>query len=126
LQIPVYMMALQQSGKFTAAGGAYYCLKDNPDDFGKVSYFGDEKLLKQYCGLGVKKSAGLFADDELASILAGCRDQIVRYAACISEGVFNPSTLAPTDAGCGYCIARGMCRRNESKAARMAKEAANG
>ena len=126
LQIPVYMMALQQSGKFTAAGGAYYCLKDNPDDFGKVSYFGDEKLLKQHCGLSAKKSAGLYADDELAEILGGCRDKIVTYAASIREGVFNPSTLPSADAGCGYCIARGMCRRDESKAARMAKEAANG
>jgi len=126
LQLPVYILALQQTSRgFTPAGGAYYCLKDDPEQFGKTFHFGSEKLLKEHCGLGSRHSKGLYADAELAEVLDGCRKAIVEYAAGIREAVFHPATRPAADAGCAYCIVSGLCRRDEAKAARMAREAAN-
>jgi len=127
LQIPVYMMALEQDPhhRFHAIGGAYYCLKDTPKDFGKT-FFGGAEQLRECCGVSRKKTAGLLDAKELAEVIGGARAKIIEYVAAIRSGIFNPSTLSERDAGCMWCIFRGVCRRELAKSLRMAqREEAN-
>jgi len=125
LQLPVYMMALQQA-EFQPAGGAYYCLKDNPKDFGIGGFFADSAAMKGFFGIGQNKRKGLLDAGELADTIRSARDAILRYAAGIRSARFNPSTLDPQDSGCRYCQFNGICRRNLAKAAQVAGEADDG
>ncbi|NQT18373.1 MAG: exodeoxyribonuclease V subunit gamma [Planctomycetes bacterium] len=123
LQIPIYMMALEGSG-YRPAGGTYYCLKDDPGQFGKAgSFFGLGVELKEHFGAPTQRRAGFLAEDELAEVLDRVRLKIVEYAAGIRGGVFPPSLLDPAQARCQYCAFSGVCRRHEAKAARMAPAA---
>ena len=123
LQIPVYMMALEQDPerRFRPIGGAYYCLKDSKDEFGKKVFYGSGEQLRQCCGVSKKKTAGLLDDKELAGVIGGARAKIIEYVSAIRSGIFNPSTLSERDAGCTWCIFRGVCRRELAKSLRMAQ-----
>ncbi len=122
LQIPIYMMALQNSGS-RPAGGAYYCLKDNPEKFGKFGggnlFVGSGTDLKEHFGVSRRRETGMFGDDELAETLDQIRGKISEYASGIRSGEFYPSVLARDEAGCQYCAFSGICRKDDSKTLRM-------
>ena len=126
LQIPIYVMALEESG-FRPAGGAHYCLKEDPEKFGKLgtggSFFGSAPDLKAHFDVPMRNRAGMFEIPELTEILDGIKNKIIEYAAGIRGGVFHPSVLEPRLAGCGYCAFNGVCRRNDAKSMRMAAQA---
>jgi len=121
LQLPVYMIALAKAG-FEPVGGAYYCLKEDPNHFGIGSYLANHEQMRACFGLDGRRNTGLLDAGELAATVAQARDAIVEYAAGIRSGRFNPSTLDPLDAGCAYCNFNGVCRRNTAKIARMGRE----
>ena len=125
LQLPVYMLALRNDPKqrLEPIGGAFYCLKDDPEKFGKC-FFGDGPRLRECCGLTGRKAAGMLDEQEFAGFLQASREKLMGYADAIRRGDFHPSTLAGREAGCQYCIFNSVCRRYEAKTARMAEQEA--
>ena len=55
-------------------------------------------------------------------MVGGARAKIIECVAAIRSGIFNPSTLGERDAGCAWCIFRGVCRRELAKSLRMAEQ----
>jgi len=115
LQLPIYMLALSQHSEFEVIGGGYYQLKDDPEKFGKMNFFGDGERLKSYCGVGSRVRKGMLSQDELAEFLDLTRERIRQYVSDIRNGRFNVTTLDPSEAGCRYCSFRSVCRRDEAE-----------